>query len=462
VPKIKNFILSPIRKFPLLTFYITLGVLVTLIVLGQFITKPAPIPQSNSISPRSVSTFNLKDPITISLPAQVNNQRLITINSQTQGIITKVNIKEGQKIKRGQTLISIGTTNLGGNPATIGRIIAQANLDFQKDNQSLQSDILNLQRKLSDLNKDLNGENRDIANQSLTDTRNMFNDTQKIYNQVTDQLNILQANPTTASSSASLQQTKLSLQANLNQLSQGIRASQLQVDENKPPAQIADTSRELTQKQLDLQSQSQELNQTLTKLNLELARINEALFYPVSPVNGTIQLVHVNPNQSISPGMPIATIIDDHRSPLKITSSIPSSIYPYIDSSAPITINHNNSILKANLLYLSIIPDATNLHPAILTTSQIINNPLPANILTNFTLQSDQLIIPIDSIYQSSNDSYIYLIQKTDQGFIATKRIITTSRIIGNYIIVTSGLNKDDIIITSRYVTDQSLVIPNN
>ncbi len=459
--KIKHIFLYPLQKFPFITFYILLGTLVALIILGQFITKPSSITQATSPSPRTVNTFKLQDPISITLPAQVNNQRLITINSQTQGLITKINIVEGQKIKRGQTLVSIGTTNLGGNPATAGRQIAQTNLKFQKDNQSLQSDILNLQRRLSDQNKDLANDNRDLTNQSLSDTQKLFNDSQTIYNQVNDQLNLLLADPTTASSAASLQQTKLSLQANLNQLSQAIRVSQLQADENKPPAQIANTSRELTQKQLDLQAKSQDLNLTLTKLNLELARINEALFYPASPINGTVQLVHVNPNQPISPGMPIATIIDAHESPLKITTSIPSSIYPYIDSSSTITFNHQDSQLNLNLIYLSLIPDSNNLHPAILTTTQVVSNPLPSDITINFTLKSDQFIIPIDSIYQSSNDSYVYILKETDQGFLTTKHPITTSKIIGNYII-TSGLNEDDTIITSRYVTDQSLVIPNN
>lgn len=457
--KVIRFPIQLINKFPLATFILSIIILIALIAIGQLI-KPKSTEIKALQQPRLVKIYDATQTQFYQTTGSSNITSLTTITASTTGIITKLNTQEGTFIKKGNQIATISTDIWGNNPATLQSQISELNLNFLNNSSTLSSEINKLQKDLAELGDTVNDKSNQINKETSERLKNLSNQTTNLISQTQSQLDQALTDPNLTSQIPTLEQTKLTLESSLNQLKSALSIAELQSPDNTP-AQISDRSRDLSNKQLELKQQSEDLSKNLASINLKLTQLNESLYKPSSPISGVVQQIYVKTGQQVNPGTPIAQIASD-KSEMKITTLVPANFIKFIDTNQLAQIIINNQTYSAPILYISQVPTLNQLHLVTLFLNQASINPsITGTPEIRFPLNKSNIFIPIDSIYQTANTTYIYKVNNSDSGTYASKQTIQTGEILGSLIQVINGIDSSDQIIISRYVTPDQPITTN-
>ncbi|MEP7167231.1 MAG: biotin/lipoyl-binding protein [Candidatus Woesebacteria bacterium] len=448
-----------IDKRPFGSFFILLGLLLVLIVVGNFLRKPAPKPEQKASEPKLIETYSFGESPKMTFAAKIEKSGVISIIAQVPGIVQKVNLTEGQKVSRGGTLVSLSTNYQGGNAASLGRQIAQKSFDSTTANFDLQMDIINRQKDLAGKGNTQGEELRDITRQSLSDTQGLIDLNQDIVNSLDAQITQLTTTNVNGANDAAIagaKQGKAAAQAGLNQLRSGLRVAQYQSDENRLPAQIATASGDLTVRQLDLQARGLTLANDLSELNLKLAKVSEGLMYPASPCSGVVERIYVKVGQNVSPGTVIATIKADQGENTAVVL-VPRDIAKLISTTETSDFLIGGKKVSLNPRFVSTEATEGSLYSVLYAipsqyASDLVNaGNLEVHIpMGSKKIVTDNLYIPLDSVYQTQDKSYVYI----KDGDKAAIKEIAVGNVSGSYVKVNSGLASSDTVITSRSVQE--------
>ena len=456
--KIKNLLTRGGRSIdqrPLTSFFVVLAVIFLLIVVGSVLRKPK---KEATVTPpeKDVQIYSIGSAPTVKVQAQIEKSGIIKIVALTPGIVSQINVTEGQEVEKGTVIGGLSSNYQGGNAASVQRQIATATYNNTKDTYDIQKDIIARQRDITKKTDENSDNLRDITSKSLDDTRSLLNADRDIISTLNSSLQGLQSNNQNGQNDATILQTKQLIaqyQSGVTQLEAQARPAEYQTDPNKPPTQLSDMTRELTLRQLDVQEKALTLSLEASRLSLQLAQIQEATMFPSAPFSGVVERIFVNIGDNVNPGTPLFVLHGAQT--LKVVAKVPRDIAQKVSLVESSKIRIGDKTYAATPLYVSTEATDGSLYSVIFSIPDEYqdavsdNEYLTIEMPVGFASTSNAIpYIPLDAIYQSSTDSYVFVVKN---GKAETKKIVLGA-VVGQYAQVVSGLTSGDEIILSRTV----------
>lgn len=451
--KYYNSFLVIAKKRPLPTFGVLLFLLLVFIILSNLINKPKATLEETTLPTKEVSTYTIGESPRISVQAQVEKSGVIKIVALGGGVVQKINVEVGQSVGRGTNLVSLSTNYQGGNAFSVQRQLAYAQYKNVTDTYQTNKDLINKQKELAEKSNENTDELRQISNQSLDSTRTVVN----LNNEILTSLEALQADQEANNNQTGALQTKQLrsqlLSAN-GQLENALRNTEYASNSDNPPTQIANISKEIALKQLDIQSKALDLNKEVSRLSLTLAQINESLMYPATPIDGVVERIFVREGQSVAPGTPIAQISGVSNNLIAV-AFLSKELSQGIGRATPSTIHVGEKTFESVPFYVS--DEATDgslytAHFAIpleyaseVTDKSYITIEVPLDFpKTGSTVP----FVPIDSVFQTEKEAFLFVMENGK----AVSRKVSLGQVLGRFVEVEKGLKSSDQVILNRNV----------
>ncbi len=443
-----------IRRRPLISFLASLVLLFLLILAGNTFFKTKTEEVKPQIQVKQVKTFKIGSVPKITVVGQVEKSGVIKIVALTPGVVSSINVTEGESVKKGANLINLAANYSGSNPAAVQTAIASKQYNLQKDSFDTQKDLIAKQRDVANKSQENASALRDIANKSLDETRSLADLNQQILDTIDQNIRDLEASPT-PDPTALLQarQLKSQLQAAQNQIRSGQRNLELQAGADKPPAQLSELQKDITLKQLDIQQKSLEVGLEISKLQVSLAAISAESYHPTAPFSGVIDRVFVRSGEAVNPGTPLLQLSGDNQTQTGIVK-VPSNIALNLSNFEMSTVLIDNQSFDLSPQFVSTQATDGSLYSIIfdlsdlavnLTDSEYLHFKLPIGLPDS---GSSIPFIPLDSVFQTQNEN---LVNVVENGQVKSKQV-SLGKVTGEYIEVTSGLNSGDQVILNRNV----------
>lgn len=452
----KNFVTS--CPFP--SFFVLLGLLFAVIVLGSQLRKPPTqtVEEEKPVKEVAVYTYGGKPNITVA--AKVEKSGIINIVAQSPGVVQKVKITEGKHVKRGSTLFNLSTNYQGGSIARVSTQIAAKNYIFNKETYDTQKEIIAKNREQAEKGSAQASELREITRKSIDETKTQITFQEELLKTIEDKIAELEAGPSTPGTEAEilgLKQAKAGILAALSGLRTGLRNTEYQSNEEQEPAQLATLQKDIALKQLDIQEKSLDLNKTISALNLKIAQISESLMNPASPVSGVVERVYISEGEVVNPGTLLATITANETDS-SVVAQVSGDVARSISTIEPSVITIGEYEVSLTPRYISSeatngtlfsvfysLPENTEISAS---NEQIVTVVLPVGA-GSF---SDQTYIPLEAVYQTQSASYVYVVNKDTEPETVETKEIKLGAVYGKYVIVESGLESGDTVILDRTV----------
>lgn len=451
-----------IKRRPLATFLIALGLLLLLLIAGRLFQQP-PADKAEQKLSKDVKVYSIGQGPQATFQAKVEKSGVIQIVAQAPGIVQNIPVKEGQTITKGQLIVSLANNYQGGNAGSVQRKIAQTQYQGALDTYGPQIDLINRQRDVATASAQNAQQTRDIARDSVGETSNLINANQSQLDQMRQQLATLPAtNPdgTTNPQVAELQGAISQLQSGVNQLRQTQRTTEFQSANDKSPALLSNLGKEVTLKQLEVQEKTLQFGKEVARLQVNLAYVNEALMYPASPFTGKVEKISVKPGQSVAAGTVLATITSDAVESSAVLL-VPQNVAEVVGLGEPSHLMINGKPIAATPYYVSTqatdgqlfsvfydIPDDVQKK---VSNGDYISVNVP---LGTAKTSSAAPLIPIDAVYQNQKGAYVLVVNNKK----AAARTITPGSVYGSYVEITNGLKSGDQIILNRNVIAEDSV----
>jgi len=466
---------TQINRRPVLSVVLLLALLFVLVVVGNMLRKPDEAVTEQEPPATPVNVYSQNEQPMMEFTAKVEKSGVITILAQTPGIVRSINVTEGKAVGQGSSLVTLASNYQGSSAPTLSRQIAERNTQFNKETYDIQKDIIVKQRDLAHSGNVQAEDMREMTRQSLDDTRGLIKQNEELFNILEQQIKILESNPPSPMNDANIlqaKQGKAGVSSALNSLRTGLRTAEYQSSEDEAPAESTDRSKDLTLRQLDLQEKSLDLSRDLSDLSLKLARVSEQAMYPASPCAGTVERVFVKVGDSVNPGTPIATI-RANKTQANAVVAVPVEISRQVNQLEPSTFVLNGKNTQVYPRYVSSEATEGSLYGVyytlpdeladLVTQGTTIAVRIPVG---GKTTVSKDVIAPIDSIYQTSDKAFVYVVTTATQsaeagqsGQAAELREVVLGNITGEYVRVDSGLQPTDQVITTRGITNGQRVL---
>lgn len=452
-PGYKKFLIRA-QKHPFLSFFIALGILLLIIVLGNISSKLGIKSEQTKELVKRVKVYSIGESPKIALQAQVKQEGVVEIVAQMPGIVQEVYVTDGQRINDGQTLVSLSTNYQGGNTPSLQAQLAGAQYKNIQDTFDTQKDLIGKQRELTEKINNNTEELRKISDESETNTKGLLDQNETILNTLTNQLETLEQNGATPEQLLGAQQAKAQAQSGVNQLRATLKSLEYTTNTANPPTQLASIQKDISYKQLELQEKALLLSKETSRIQYNIALVTSALMQPAAPFQGTVEKIMVSPGESVNPGTVIALISSDNP---KATLSllVPQEVAKNISRATPSTIHIDGEKILLAPSYVSGVPTKSLLYNVlyVLPTeyiSKVVNKSyitVETPIGYGDTLASVPFI-PIDSVFQSQNSSYVF-VEKNNK---VVSKTIKLGAVYGSYVEVSSGIQDGDKIILNRNV----------
>ncbi len=454
-----------IQKNPFTSFFAVLGLFLVLMVLGNLLFSPKVAPSSNLSTPKQVKIYKLGSAPRVSYEGKVEKSGVIKIVAQMPGIVGNISVWEGQEITKGTNILSLTTNYQGGNVLSLSRQISQTQYNNTKDTFNTQKEIIGKQREAADKNRENADKMREIANQSAIDTRALADLSKTIVDSLLSQIKIDEANNVGGVNDAIILQKKQQLsqyQSAMVGANASLRNLELQASSDQPPASLANLSHEIAVKQLDLQEKMLNMNLEITRLQYNIALVNEANMFPSTPFAGKVDKIFVHSGESVNPGTVLASISGSEQH-VEIVVNVPENIAKNISTFEPSILYIQDE--EINMMPTVISKDATNgvLYSVIyqlddqysskLTNLSFVKVKIAIGVSDTSNIDP---FIPLDSVVQTQEEAYVYVV---DDKNIARVKKITLGQIQGRYVEVLSGLPENAQVILDRNVIEGDKVL---
>lgn len=450
----KVYVYSQHHPFRALFFVLALFLLLT--ILGNVFLAPKPEVTKEEEIVKEVEVHSVGSAAQVTYQGKIEKTGVVKIVAQTPGIVSEINVTEGNHIVRGTRILSLSSNYQGGNALSVARQIAGTTYANAKNTYDDQKEIIAKQRELTNKNSDNAVLMRDIAAQSASSTRDLASLNQDIVDTIEANLEELEATNIGGVNDAAILQTKQALaqfQSALIQTTSSYR--NLEIQSNSASNDTANLQRDIALKQLDIQEKALKMNLDIAGLQLRMAQINEANMFPVSPFTGVVDRVFVVKGQSVNPGTVLAQISGDKQFaqlivnvPEDIAKNIsvyePSVLYFDNGEVAELMPQHVSRDATTGVLY-SVIYDLGDPRVSSLTDSAYIEVKIP--IGAPDTLEIDPYI-PIDSIVQTQDKAVIYVVDRDRAKAVE----VVLGQIQGRYVQVLSVLPENAKVILNRDV----------
>src|SRR5579872_1133390 len=170
-----------IKRRPLGSFFIALGLLFIVIIVGHVLNQPKPQP---SVPPavKPVKLYSIGSVPRATFQAKIEKAGVIKIVAQASGIVQSISVDDGSKVNKGQTIITLASNYQGGSAPAISAQIAQAQYQNLADTYNQQQDAINKQKDIANSTFNNYTDQQAIASQSANNTNSLINSNQTVLN----------------------------------------------------------------------------------------------------------------------------------------------------------------------------------------------------------------------------------------------------------------------------------------
>lgn len=454
---VKIVVVNYIKKNPIKSFYIVLSILIILIILGNILRTTKKKETREAVTAKKVKVYKLQDTPQIRANGTIRKSGVIEIVAQAPAIVQKIHVTEGSRVRKGALLLSLASNYQGGNALAAQRQIAAVQYQNSLDTYDMQKNAILKQKDIAQKTYDNANEMRDITKQSIDETKSLISLNESIISSLDSSLSTLELDPVTnAAVILSTKQLKSQYVSVLNQTKSGMRQSEYQVNGDKPQTKLNELQKEVTQNQLDIQLKMLDMNVEIGRLQVQLARIAEGTMNPVSPFAGTIQKVEVRLGQSVNPGSVLVVLAGDNGVDSSIIAYVSKAAASQIAANVSSKVYVNNQTVELVSSYTSTDAVLGNLYAIYYTLPKkydhLVTDGSVVEIDIPFTTSdgaAKDTYIPLDTIHQTSNGAYVFIVDKSR----ATSKHIKLGEVFGEMVSV-DGLNGFENVIVDRTVVD--------
>lgn len=448
-----------IDKRPFASFFIILGIFFILIVLSNILGAPKKVTKQQTPEAKQVTIYKIGGTPKMAVEAHVEKTGVIHLAALTPGVVWSISKDVGQHFVKGEPLLSLSSNYQGGNTAYLQRQLAQSQYQHALDTFDIQKDLISKGRDIVNKGSDNEGDLRDITNASLGELQSLIDLNTDILSSLDTNIANLEALNVGGANDAlilSTKELKSQFLAANNGAKQGLRLSQFSGASDKPPAELSNMQKDLAIKQLDLQEKMLTLNMEMTKIQLSIAQVVEAMMYPAAPFNGTVERVFVKVGEQVNPGTELMVLTQDIESdPTTAVAFVSSEIARKVSRTEPSIIHIGQDTVKQLPSFIThdaiqgplygvffTIPDE---FAGKLTEKGSIQIEIPLGYADSTSIAP---FVPIDAVYQTKDQSYVFVASNG----IAEAKPIVLGAVYGSFVAVENGLSDKDQVIVDRNV----------
>ncbi len=442
-----------IKNRPLGAFFIALGFLFIVILIGHTVNTPKPEIEAGTPT-KMVHTFSIGETPKSTFEAKIDKAGVIKIVALSSGVVQSIAVSEGDSVYQGTQILTLSSNYQGGSTPALQAQIADKQYQNAVDSEQEQKDAIQKQRDITNITHDNFTDQQKIATQSASDTNSLINANQTILDTLNQQLSDEQSSGASPSALVQSESTINQLQGAQNQLRQQLSNLQEQTDGSKAPGQLADAQRDLAMKQLDLQEKALELNVEVSKLQTDMADVSASAMLPVSPFNGTVERIYVRVGEQVNPGTQLAEISSNDKHATAVVL-VPQNIVENISKLDASTLHIGDKSYSVRPIFIAseatdgqlfaiayAIPNSAD---SLVTDGTYLSVDVPIGSVNTLAAAP---FVPLDAVFQTQNSDYL-LIMKNHR---AVTRQVTLGSVFASFVAIVHGLTLGDQVITDRNV----------
>lgn len=193
-------------------------------------------------------------------------------------------------------------------------------------------------------------------------------------------------------------------------------------------------------------------NLKLAKAELTLKKIQLDRSVIIAPFDGVISQRLFEPGDTVTANTHLLSLVD--TSNLVIKSAVPESFLGFIEKNQAVQIDIPALDLQLNASIQTIFPTVDPKTQQVSIEAQFNQQtpPLYPGMFAELTIKqkiSNAILIPVNAVQYDTDGSWVYTINEKGK---SAKTRVTTGQNINNTILVTTGLNAGDTIITKGFV----------
>ncbi len=441
-----------IQKRPFTTLFILLGILVVLIILSNLLQKPPVEKKEVTNEPKEVEIYTIGAAPKLNVQAQIEKSGVVTITALSPGIVQNIYVEPGTAVSRGTTLLYQSSNYQGGDAMALQANLAARQLQNVNETYDTQKDLIAKQKDIANKTDENSDELREISRKSIEETNNAI----VLNEDILEALDAGIAGSTTPTEITGLQQMKSQFLSANNQLRSALRNTDYASDDEETPAELSTLQKDIAIKQLEIQEKALDLSRDVARLQYQLAQVQAATMAPSAPFNAVVQRVNVKVGQAVQPGTPLIVLSQAiEEDPIVAIAYVPREIAQKVSYMEPSILTVGNFEYEAYPSYVT--QDAINgslygvyfpipdMYHQQVTNDGYITVQIPVGM---FDTGSAVPFIPLDSVYQTETDTYVFVAKDKK----AVTKPIKLGNVIGSFVEVESGLASGDMIILDRSI----------
>lgn len=361
---------------------------------------------------------------TVSVTGDLVAQDEITLNFEIGGRVSKVFVKESDKVAAGDKIATITDATLQKQVDQAKAVLNQAVANSGTNNDTLREANVTKDNAENTLGqtKDLNDQNISAAKKSVDNAQNYYDDTKDAYE--------------SDGSKISAKPTLTAAENSLNAAKEALKTAQEQASLSKINAENAVDSADARVKtvQSDYAKNARNAQIAQAQAGYDMAILNLAKATLVSPVNGTITEVNNKPGEILGTGVIKETFSRVMSMDMIIQSKVPESDIVKVKLGQHAAVNFDaltpDDIFDAEIIEID--PASTNIQGVVyyniklkLNTVDIRVKPgMSVNIDIRTAEKNDVIMIPIRAIKIEGNKKFVDVLKAdgitTEKVFIET------------------------------------------
>lgn len=212
----------------------------------------------------------------------------------------------------------------------------------------------------------------------------------------------------------------------------------------------------LWEKQVGSEIQYKQAKTNKESLEQQISSMREqlAMYKITSPVNGTIDEVHLKVGQTAAPGMPYFAIVNFNK--LKVKADVAESYANKIKqgNDVQITFPDIEKTINTKISYsgkgISALNRTFGVEIALPSDESYLPNMIAVVKIIDYA-KNDVIVIPVNCIQNADGENFVYLAIKEGTKTIAKKRIIKVGVTYNDKAEIIAGLTKGEQLVTEGY-----------
>ena len=408
-----------------------------------------------TVSTKRVETGTIT--LSNSFVGTISPEETVMVIPLAQGTVTETFFEAGDTVQAGEILFKIDDENarLALKQAQIGVQSANQSADSTRNKFDDQQESSNLQMESSRLQAQSQYEQAQIGyvmgKNAYEELDNKYNNLKK---QVDAQRQIVAVSRNDVSAGellAELEKALDTLKASRDQANKAYLTAKSAYNAAEKGKELNSASETMANEQLmETRIETEASLQTAisqASLGVEQAQMALSYYTVKAPVSGVIESKNVSVNGMATPSSPAYTIVNNHT--MTVTFQVSETVKNTFSIGQEVTVERNNDTYTASITEIgaSVNPQSGlfQVKACVAADGTKLPNGVSVKVSADTYRAENTMIIPYEAVYYENEGAYVY----TSENGRAVKKPITTGIFDDDNIVVTSGLNLGDILVTS-------------